>query len=228
MEHFTNNAQNNTPKDTSIDPTRSYETGVWNNLKIIFQQQIPQYMTSVEQNGGSRTINDLNGFLQFLENTINNSLSAFIKQRISISKLKQISQPRIRGQRNISPTNQNEVPFTVTNNVQGESKSYKSKIRLTESQLHRLIKESVKRVLNEGGYYKPWWDSKYQYWHTKEDGDCDYVDFDYMSDEEIKKEYDDVLEWFRHVPCNKMACHSPDIYAKLKALEAEMEERGLS
>ena len=104
----------------------------------------------------------------------------------------------------------------------------KKKVRLTESQLHRLIKESVKRVLNEGGYYKPWWDSKYQYWHTKEDGDCDYVDFDYMSDEEIKKEYDDVLEWFRHVPCNKMACHSPDIYAKLKALEAEMEERGLS
>ena len=104
----------------------------------------------------------------------------------------------------------------------------KNRIRLTESQLHRLIKESVKRVLNEGGYYEPWWDSKYQFWHTKECGDCDYVDFDYMSDEEIKKEYEDVLEWFRHVPSNKMAYHSPDKYAKLKALEAEIEERGLS
>ena len=42
--------------DKSIDPTKSYENGAWNNLKLIFQQQVPQYFISVEQVGGSRTI----------------------------------------------------------------------------------------------------------------------------------------------------------------------------
>lgn len=37
--------------DTSIDPTKSYENGAWNNLKLIFQQQVPQYFISVEQGG---------------------------------------------------------------------------------------------------------------------------------------------------------------------------------
>ena len=32
--------------DTSIDPTKSYENGAWNNLKLIFQQQVPQYFIS--------------------------------------------------------------------------------------------------------------------------------------------------------------------------------------
>lgn len=37
--------------DNSIDPTKSYENGAWNNLKLIFQQQVPQYFISVEQGG---------------------------------------------------------------------------------------------------------------------------------------------------------------------------------
>ena len=35
----------------------------------------------------------------------------------------------------------------------GESTHYKNRIRLTESQLHRVIKESVKKVLNESGQH---------------------------------------------------------------------------
>lgn len=34
-------------------------------------------------------------------------------------------------------------------NIQGESKLYKNKVRLSESQLHNVIKESVKKILNE-------------------------------------------------------------------------------
>lgn len=39
----------------------------------------------------------------------------------------------------------------------------KNRIRLTESQLHNVIKECVERVLNEGNYYSedPTWNSFY-------------------------------------------------------------------
>ena len=93
--------------DTSIDPTKSYENGAWNNLKLIFQQQVPQYFISVEQGGGSRTIKDINGLLSFLESTINNSLNTFIKQSISISKLNKIEEPRVKRDINYTPTSQN-------------------------------------------------------------------------------------------------------------------------
>lgn len=91
MENNQNNYQ-----DTSIDPTRLYETGVWNNLKIIFQQQVPNYIASVEQGGGSRTIKDLNGLLSFIESSINNSLNTYLKQKITITKLKNLTEPRIK------------------------------------------------------------------------------------------------------------------------------------
>ena len=63
-------------------------TAVWNNLKFIFKQQIIQYMNEIEQNGKDKTITDLNRVLSFMEDTINNALDTFLKQKITISKLK--------------------------------------------------------------------------------------------------------------------------------------------
>lgn len=63
-------------------------TTVWNSLKIIFKQQIIQYMNAIEQNGKDKTITDLNGLFLFMEDTINNTLDTFLKQKITISKLK--------------------------------------------------------------------------------------------------------------------------------------------
>lgn len=63
-------------------------TAVWNNLKIIFKQQIILYMNAIEQNGKDKTITDLNGLFSFMEDTINNTLDTFLKQKITISKLK--------------------------------------------------------------------------------------------------------------------------------------------
>lgn len=80
--------------------------------------------------------------------------------------------------------------------------------------------------LNEGGYHEPWWDSDHQMWHDN-DGTCDYVDFDFMEDDELMQMYQDTLEWFNHVPRGKWAHHSPDKYAKYKALQQELKERGI-
>ena len=63
-------------------------TAVWNNLKFIFKQQIIQYMNEIEQNGKDKTITDLNRVFSFMEDTINNTLDTFLKQKITISKLK--------------------------------------------------------------------------------------------------------------------------------------------
>ena len=150
------NNQNTEDIGTSIDSTSSYETGVWNNLKLIFQQQVPLYFASVEQNGGSRSIKDINGLFSYLENTINNSLKTFIKQRISISRLKPIKGERIKADKQFKPTNQNpnDVPFEITNlQNNNESKNMNMKlIRLTESDLHRIVKESVEQILKESNY----------------------------------------------------------------------------
>ena len=151
MENNQNNYQ-----DTSIDSTRSYETGVWNNLKIIFQQQVPNYIASVEQGGGSRTIKDLNGLLSFIESSINNSLNTYLKQKITISKLKNLTEPRIKADKPFVQSNINtdNIPFEITNhNKNNESMNTNKKlIRLTESDLHRIVKESVKRVLRESDF----------------------------------------------------------------------------
>jgi Lhr-like helicase len=40
------------------------------------------------------------------------------------------------------------------------SKNMKQRIKLTESQLHRIIKESVNKVLNEGDIYKEQWEDE--------------------------------------------------------------------
>ena len=70
------------------DDALTFGTAVWNNLKIIFKQQIILYMNVIEQNGKDKTITDLNRLFSFMEYTINNTLDTFLKQKITISKLK--------------------------------------------------------------------------------------------------------------------------------------------
>ena len=63
-------------------------TAIWNNLKFIFKPPIIKYMNAIEQNGKDKTITDLNRVFSFMEDTINNTLDTFLKQKITISKLK--------------------------------------------------------------------------------------------------------------------------------------------
>lgn len=115
----------NYPQDTSVNPQASPILGAWQNLQIILGQQILRYIQSVNtknsDNGCGVSISDISGLLTFLENTINNSFSVFLKQTISISKLK-------------------------TNNI---LESKKQIVKFNESQPHRIIKESVKNVIKE-------------------------------------------------------------------------------
>lgn len=55
---------------------------------------------------------------------------------------------------NYTPTSQNsdEIPFEITNNNESKNMNKKQVIRLTESDLHRIVKESVKRALMENTY----------------------------------------------------------------------------
>lgn len=80
------------PQDTSVDQSLSSVLGVWQNMQIILGQQIQRYIQSVntknKNKGQGVSISDINGLLDFLESTINNTLSVSLNQTISISKLK--------------------------------------------------------------------------------------------------------------------------------------------
>lgn len=123
---------NQYPQDTSVNPSVSSTLGAWQNLQIILGQQVWRYIQSVNtKNKNNRrgvSISDINGLLSFLENTINNTFSVSLGQKITISKLK-----------------------TQQNTVQ-EAKDNKQVIRLTENQLHQIVKDSVKRVLDESNF----------------------------------------------------------------------------
>ena len=121
------------PQDTSVNQSVSSVLGAWQNLQIILGQQVQRYIQSVNtKNSNNRrgvSISDINGLLAFLEETINNTLSASLKQQISISKLK----------------------TKANNKTINENKTMNKKqtIRLNESQLKRIVSESVKQFLNE-------------------------------------------------------------------------------
>lgn len=80
------------PQDTSVDQSLSSVLGVWQNMQIILGQQIQRYIQSVntknKNKGRGVSISDINGLLDFLESTINNTLSVSLNQTISISKLR--------------------------------------------------------------------------------------------------------------------------------------------
>ena len=80
------------PQDTSVNQSVSSVLGAWQNLQIIFGQQVQRYIQHVNTTNSNKrrgvSISDINGLLAFLEKTINNTLSVSLKQQISISKLK--------------------------------------------------------------------------------------------------------------------------------------------
>ncbi len=120
------------PQDTSVNQSVSSVLGAWQNLQIIFGQQVQRYIQHVNTTNSNKrrgvSISDINGLLAFLEKTINNTLSVSLKQQISISKLK-----------------------TNTNKSINEHKTMikKNTIRLNEAQLKRVVAESVKRIIRE-------------------------------------------------------------------------------
>lgn len=79
-------------QDTNVNTVVSPILGAWQNLQIILGQQASRYIQAINEqnrnNGRSVSINDINGLLSFLENTINNTLSVTLKQKITITKLK--------------------------------------------------------------------------------------------------------------------------------------------
>ena len=85
-----------------------------------------------------------------------------------------------------------------------------NRIRLTESQLHNVIKESVKRVLNEQMF-----DLKEPYYKLNNaiNGFVDVLESNYVNDElvqKLKTIQDDVTDFCRHpdMSGNKMAWDS--------------------
>ena len=80
------------PQGTSVNQSVSSVLGAWQNLQIIFGQQVQRYIQYVNTTNSNKrrgvSISDINGLLAFLEKTINNTLSVSLKQQILISKLK--------------------------------------------------------------------------------------------------------------------------------------------
>ena len=116
---------NQYPQDTSVNPKASSVLGTWQNLQIILGQQVQRYIQSVntknQNNRRGVSISDINGLLSFLENTINNTLSVTLNQKISISKLK-----------------------TQQNTMNESNNCKKQTISLKKSQLNNLVKKVVK------------------------------------------------------------------------------------
>ena len=108
---------------------------------------------------------------------------------------------------------QNVLQHKNGKQIKSENKQYNMKtnrIRLTESQLHNVIKESVKRVLNEQMS-----DLKEPYYKLNNaiNGFVDVLESNYVNDElvqKLKTIQDDVTDFCRHPDMggNKMAWDS--------------------
>jgi len=134
--------QNN--QDTSVNASVSSVLGVWQNLQIILGQQASRYIQAINEEIRAKrrkvSISDINGLLSFLENSINNTLSVSLKQQITITKLNTTQRMgKIPNGKNVD-----------NNNKINENRNMKQTIRLTESELKHLIRESVKKILKEG------------------------------------------------------------------------------
>jgi len=103
----------------------------------------------------------------------------------------------------------------------------KKLIRLTESDLHKIVEESVNRIINESGFYPMEYDSKMGYYtpNGTVDGVDTYIGFDDMSFSELKALRDKYLEQVGHTPWNKIANARPDIFHAVNAIEEELEDR---
>lgn len=104
-----------------------------------------------------------------------------------------------------------EEPVEIDNNYKNESRHMNKKlIRLTESDLHRIVKESVNRILKEAKY-----DYENQAYDEKYDGENTYLQVSMMSSPEI------------YIKCNNGRKPSSDYIKTYNILSSNQPEKVL-
>lgn len=104
------------------------------NMLPTIRQYMLGHVENVKNGNGIITLGDFQEAFTQLETMINDRLRSSFNSRVSIT---------------LSNTQTQNSNGVAQQNIQRESKSLKGKKRLTESQLNRVIKESMKRVLKE-------------------------------------------------------------------------------
>lgn len=123
---------------------------IWNNLKLTVQSsynkmiEYDKYLQTHQRDIG---VDEIQNFIRVLQGDLNN-----VQNQLPSLNTPTMTQP---------------------NNIQSESKEYKN-IKLSEKQLHRIIKESVNRILKEGKYLPDGYDEE---WEANVDDDSnEYFD----------------------------------------------------
>lgn len=129
-------------RDTSINTSLPDCQGVYMNIATIFNN-MASYMKTELNNArsidGTITMVEIEEMFAILENQINNSLSQVTNQRIVIE---------LGGNyENISDKVAINTPRINAEDKQNNTNASKKPVRLAESDLHRIIKESVSQVL---------------------------------------------------------------------------------
>lgn len=130
------------------------------NMLPTIRQYMLGHVENVKNGNGIITLGDFQEAFTQLETMINDRLRSSFNSRVSIT---------------LSNTQTQNSNGVAQQNIQRESKSLKGKKRLTETQLNRVIKESVKRVLRETSLYT---DDPYHYAEY-------YNDYEEPSEEDI-------------------------------------------
>lgn len=116
--------------------------GAYGNMLMIFKELSKRIRTKIgnaRKTDGIITLEDIGTVLKDFEDFMNNNLAQYNKEvKIDFTD-------------NVPQQDPNDVPFEITNlQNNNESKNMNKKlIRLTESDLHRIVKESVNRILKE-------------------------------------------------------------------------------
>lgn len=150
--------------DTSINPKMPDCQGTYMNIATVLQNvasEMKKEMQNAKSINGTITMVEIQQVFVTLENMINNSLSQVTNQRIVIELGK-----------NYEHINEDSIRDKKTTN----------KIRLSESQLHNVIKESVKQVLSELNWKT--------YQNAAKKSHLKALDNDDMSDNEYHNELD--------------------------------------
>ena len=116
--------------------------GAYGNMLMIFKELSKRIRTKIgnaRKTDGIITLEDIGTVLKDFEDFMNNNLAQYNKEvKIDFTD-------------NVPQQDPNDVPFEITNlQNNNESKNMNKKlIRLTESDLHRIVKESVDKILME-------------------------------------------------------------------------------
>lgn len=128
-------------RDTSINTSLPDCQGVYMNIATVFNNTASGMKVELEKArsiGGTITMADIEEMLIILENQINNSLSQVTNQRVVIEFGNNYE--------NVSDKVQSNIPQTTTESKQRTSGN--ELVRLTESDLHRIVKETVERIIS--------------------------------------------------------------------------------